>query len=152
MTFTESINTCLRQKYVTFSGRAQRSEYWWFFLATFLFYIAFAMLAGLVFAVVGVSDPNASNGMSAGMIIMVILGLILFVALFLPGISVGVRRLHDRNMSGWWYLGAMIAGQIPLVGAVVGIAFLVLMALKGTDGPNRFGPDPLKGGDAEIFA
>lgn len=152
MTFIESFNTCFRKKYITFSGRASRSEFWWFGLATWLIYIAFGVVAGTVFAMGGGFDDGFSNGWSAGMVVLGILGVIVFVGLLIPGVSVGVRRFHDRDMSGWWYLGVMIGGNIPFIGVAVSIAFLVIMVLKGTDGPNRFGPDPLKGGDVDIFA
>ncbi len=56
------------------------------------------------------------------------------------------------NMSGWWYLGAILAGMIPFVGILASIAVFVLMVLKGTDGPNRFGPDPLAlHGGSDVF-
>jgi len=63
-----------------------------------------------------------------------------------------VRRLHDRDMSGWWYLGVAVASIIPIVGFIASIAFLVLMVLPGTPGPNRFGPDPKDPTGAEVFA
>jgi uncharacterized membrane protein YhaH (DUF805 family) len=56
----------------------------------------------------------------------------------LPGISVTVRRLHDTDRSGWWYW----IGLIPLVGAIL---LLIWFCTRGTDGANRFGPDPLSG-------
>ncbi|MDG4768408.1 DUF805 domain-containing protein [Solwaraspora sp. WMMD406] len=57
------------------------------------------------------------------------------LALLLPSLAVGVRRLHDTDRSGWWLLIALI----PIVGAIV---LLVFFVLDGTHGPNRFGPDP----------
>lgn len=65
-----------------------------------------------------------------------LLGALFSLAVLLPNIAVGVRRLHDLDKSGWWYLLILI----PLVGALVLIYFFVQ---KGTDGPNRFGADPL---------
>jgi uncharacterized membrane protein YhaH (DUF805 family) len=56
-------------------------------------------------------------------------------AVMLPSIAVGVRRLHDRDMSGWWYLLVLI----PLIGGLIQLFFFVQ---KGTEGPNRFGSDP----------
>jgi len=74
------------------------------------------------------------------------------LAIIIPGIAVTVRRLHDRDMSGWWYLGVAVLGQVPYLGALIQLGFLVLMCLPGTPGPNRFGPDP-KGTDSyEAFA
>jgi len=107
MTFTDSVRTCLREKYVTFSGRASRSEYWWFQLFYVLVMIGFA----LIFYASGLFNS---------------------LALILPLISVVVRRFHDRNLSGWWYLGGIIAGMIPFLGILASIAILVLTILKGT--------------------
>ena len=67
-------------------------------------------------------------------------------------IAVVVRRLHDRDMSGWWYLGAIVAGMIPIVGILASLAIFVLMLLPGTAGPNRFGPDPKDPSSAQVFA
>nr|MBA2815795.1 Inner membrane protein YhaH [Candidatus Pantoea persica] len=56
------------------------------------------------------------------------------VAVLLPSLGVGVRRLHDLDRSGWWLLMMLI----PLVGKLL----LIYFCLRGTAGPNRFGPDP----------
>jgi uncharacterized membrane protein YhaH (DUF805 family) len=61
------------------------------------------------------------------------------LAVLLPGIAVSVRRLHDLDRSGWWLLLAFV----PVVGIIV---LLIWFCTKGTDGSNRFGPDPLGGG------
>jgi uncharacterized membrane protein YhaH (DUF805 family) len=58
------------------------------------------------------------------------------LATLLPGLAVAVRRLHDLDSSGWWILLFLI----PLVGAII---LIVWFCTKGTDGPNRFGPDHL---------
>jgi uncharacterized membrane protein YhaH (DUF805 family) len=55
-------------------------------------------------------------------------------------------------MSGWWYLGVVVLSMIPLIGMLVGLAFLVLMLLPGTPGANRFGPDPKDPSGTEVFA
>ena len=54
----------------------------------------------------------------------------------IPNIAIAIRRLHDRDYSGWWYLLVFI----PLIGWLI---LFIWFCLKGTDGPNRFGPDPL---------
>lgn len=155
MTFSESVRTCLREKYVTFSGRASRSEYWWFFLFFMIAYLALIVVMMVFGGGLAMLNPDPNNlgaGFGAvGIIFMILIG-VFVLAMLLPSIAVAVRRLHDRNMSGWWYLGMIVASIIPVVGFLAGIAFIVLMCLKGTDGPNKFGPDPLKGGDAEIFS
>lgn len=115
MDIQTSIRTCF-QKYADFSGRAQRSEFWWFAL--------FSFVTSLILQAVDLA------------IGLPILGSLFALAVLLPSIAVGVRRLHDRDMVGWWYLLIFV----PVVGALI---LLVIFCLKGTTGPNRFGPDPL---------
>lgn len=148
MTFSEAIRTCLREKYINFSGRASRSEFWWFML---FYWLVLVGVSFLVFGVFGALGGPGNGGFGGPGVFLVLFGIV-FLALFLPLLSVTVRRLHDRDMSGWWYLGVLILGQVPYLGVLISIGFLVLMALKGTDGPNRFGPDPLKPAGADIFA
>lgn len=75
------------------------------------------------------------------------------LAMLLPQLSLTVRRFHDRNISGWWYLALFIANLIPYLNVVAGLAILVITVLRGTEGPNRFGPDPLRPEmRAEVFA
>ncbi len=155
MNFGEAIATCFR-KYVTFSGRAPRSEYWWFVLFGFLVNIA-AAIADLV--IMGPATP--AHGDSGP------IRLIVTLALFLPNLAVSVRRFHDTNRSGWWILGfygaVIVAAGLIVVAllpdpahpnfALIGVAALIMFAsviwwfvilvLKGTAGDNRFGPDPL---------
>ncbi|GAA3861443.1 DUF805 domain-containing protein [Celeribacter arenosi] len=116
----DAIRTCFK-KFVTFEGRAQRSEFWWWALFVFLGGLVFGGIDTIFFGVPEVTGPSA--------------GLFSLVC-FLPGLSVWVRRLHDTNRSGWWVLLILL----PLIG------FLVLVfwaASRGTYGANRFGPDPL---------
>jgi uncharacterized membrane protein YhaH (DUF805 family) len=117
MNFVEAIQSGF-SNYVNFSGRAQRSAYWWWFL----FVIIVDIVASLIDGMLGVQIVAALAGL----------------AMLLPSIAVGVRRLHDTDRSGWW----LLIGLIPLIGAIVLIIFFVQ---KGTTGPNRFGPDPLGG-------
>lgn len=107
MGFVESIKTCFG-KYATFEGRARRSEYWYFCLFNFL--------VGLLLGWIPV------------------IGWLIYLALFLPGIAVGVRRLHDIGKSGWWLLLALI----PIVNLVL-IYFYILDSQAGT---NEYGPNP----------
>lgn len=117
MEFGEAVKICLG-KYATFSGRAPRSEYWWFYLFTFI-----AMTVGGLIDLLLWEKLGWLYG---------IIGLLLF----LPGLTASVRRLHDRDRSGWW----LLLGAIPLVGTII---LIVWLATRGTVGPNRFGPDPL---------
>lgn len=82
MTFGQSISTCLR-KYVTFSGRASRSEFWWWYL--------FSILVNWAVQIVGTLVGETT-------IISLVVGLILL----LPNLAVTVRRYHDSDHSGWW--------------------------------------------------
>ena len=104
------------KKYADFSGRARRKEYWLFILL----YLIAAVIAGIIDAVLAT---------------MGIIGIILTLGLFIPSLSVGVRRLHDINRSGWW----MLIGLIPLIGAIV---LIVFFCKDGTIGVNPFGEDP----------
>jgi len=120
MSFGEAIRTCF-SKYATFSGRARRSEYW--------FWVLFGTLIGLAGLLI---DRAGAGGM--GQVIADLIGLLLL----LPTFAVSVRRLHDVDRTGWW----LLINFIPLFGMIV---LLVWNCTRGTIGPNRFGPDPLAG-------
>ncbi|PKQ00147.1 MAG: DUF805 domain-containing protein [Alphaproteobacteria bacterium HGW-Alphaproteobacteria-13] len=123
------------KRYADFSGRSQRMEYWMFSLFMFLVIIALVIVAAVLG---GLGDSGGSPSM------LFIIPFILFVLVsIVPSIAVTVRRLHDQDKSGWFYLLSFI----PYVG---GIIIFVLMCIDGTRGPNRFGPDP-KGGSGDIF-
>jgi uncharacterized membrane protein YhaH (DUF805 family) len=122
MSFGAAVKSVL-SKYVGFTGRARRSEYWWFFLFTILVSIVTAVLDNAL-------GLNFVDGSSTGFI-----GTVVSLALLLPGLAVAVRRLHDTDRTGWWLLIALV----PVVGAIVLIVFFVL---DGTPGANRFGPSP----------
>jgi len=117
MGFGEAIKTCF-YKYATFRGRARRPEYWWWMLFNILLSIPFA-IADVV--IEGAGGPG-------------VLSNLVNLALFLPSLAVGVRRLHDTDRRGWWIL----LWIIPLVGWIIIIVFL---CQRGTDGANRFGSD-----------
>lgn len=102
MDFGTSIKTCF-SKYATFSGRARRSEFWWFFL--------FSILGSIVAAII-----DAAIGSEMGAV-----GNIFSLALFLPSLAVGSRRLHDINKSGWWQILPLV-GFVPMLIGIVGIA------------------------------
>ena len=118
MDFVTAVKTCFN-KYVTFEGRAQRSEFWYFFLF---------MLLGNV--VLGILDTILLPSMAWGPLSS-IFGLVTFI----PSIAVSARRLHDIDKSGWWQL----INIIPLIGWIV---FLIWVCSLGTRGPNRFGDSP----------
>lgn len=115
MSFPDAVRTCLTTKYAAWQGRAGRAEYWWFTL--------FYLIAYLVVAIIG-----AAIGFR-WLVVLVVL------ALLLPGICVGIRRLHDTNRTGWW----LLIDLIPIVGTIV---LLVFFIQQGTPGPNNYGPPP----------
>ena len=104
------------KKYVAFSGRARRTEYWMFSLFNF---IALILLAGID-GVLGTTP---------------LFYLVYALGVLLPSLAVSIRRLHDTNRSGWWLLISLI----PLVGPIV---LLVFLCLEGEKQDNRFGVDP----------
>ena len=112
MSFTTAIKTCF-QKYVDFSGRARRSEYWYFSLFTTLL----SMVAGILFGAESIFVSLAS------------------LAVFLPGLAVTCRRLHDIGKSGWW----MLIAFVPLVGIIL---LLVWECKDSAPGTNAYGANP----------
>ncbi|MCI2399589.1 DUF805 domain-containing protein [Aliiroseovarius subalbicans] len=132
MDFMTSIKTCF-SKYVTFSGRAQRSEFWWFMLFAFAGQIILSIVDSTLFGTV----TTVEGGFEAQTDTPILSGLF-SLGIFLPALAVAVRRLHDTDRSGWWYLLCLI----PLVGIII---LIVWWAGQGTNGANRFGADPLGG-------
>lgn len=146
MGFKEAVESVLKRNYANFQGRASRSEYWYY---TLFVVIVALVLTGLLMATMNFQTGEISG---IGYVVIAILA-VFYLAILIPSIAVAVRRFHDRDMSGWWYLGFIALSMIPFVGFVAGIAQLVIFCLKGTDGDNRFGPDPLRpSARADIFA
>jgi uncharacterized membrane protein YhaH (DUF805 family) len=119
MTFAQAISSVLRQ-YATFTGRARRSELWWFVLFTALVSAAMQVLDNALFGSLG-SDV-------AGGPLRTLVG----IALLVPTLAVGARRLHDTDRSGWWQLIALA----PVAGIIV---LAVLWVVDSSPGANRFG-------------
>ena len=123
MSFSESVRT-VYSKYAIFSGRATRSEYWWFVL---FYVLVFVIGYGVAVAAVVASRSYALFAIFA-------LAILVFTLVsFVPAISVMVRRLHDTDRSGWWFWIQLI----PYIGSFI---LLVILALEGTRGYNRYGP------------
>jgi uncharacterized membrane protein YhaH (DUF805 family) len=114
MSFTDAVRICLTAKYATFSGRARRSEYWWFSL---LYVSVTAVIVGISYAL----DVPLLN--------------ILLLPIIVPMLTVSVRRLHDRGKSGRWMLIALI----PIVGPII---YLAGMMIDSAPGANQYGPYP----------
>jgi uncharacterized membrane protein YhaH (DUF805 family) len=110
MDFKQSVIRCLRDKYVDFNGRAGRSEYWWFFLACVAVAVVFNVLR------------------------LEMIGLLANLALLLPSLAVGARRLHDMGKSGWFQL----VWLIPFIGWAIMIYWLVQPSTTA----NEYGEGP----------
>jgi uncharacterized membrane protein YhaH (DUF805 family) len=168
MTFTQAVKTCLR-KYVTFSGRASRSEYWWFFLFLILGSFVMSLVDSALFGFEPSEAHPDAQGPLAGLF-----GL----ATLLPALAAGWRRMHDSGRSGLYLLYPLIAiigvgsfaamtgamgGMLPgpdVPAADPGGFFMALMILAmivlalsplfvlwwltrpSTPGPNPYGPNP----------
>ena len=155
MTFKQSVSTCFN-KYITISGRASRSEYWWFQLFLFIGGFITAFLDSLV-----AGDISTSGALNSTFTLIT----------FIPGITVTTRRLHDINKSGWWqlWMGLILLGVIALAailftatdtltgsniatsgimllttGGIIATALVRLYWLTKKSDPevNRFGPPP----------
>lgn len=109
------------QNYATFSGRAQRTEYWMFTL----FNVLIGFVLGFVDGALGTTTEMGTG----------ILGGIYSLAVLIPGIAVAVRRLHDTGRSGLWLLIALV----PCIGAII---LLVYMVQDSDAGSNEYGPNP----------
>lgn len=121
------------RQYADFGGRARRMEFWMFTLVNTIV----SVLLGIPFVLAAfVTREGASALMWLAFVPFALYGLVQLV----PSIAVSVRRFHDQDRSGWWYLIIFV----PSVGYLI---FLIMMALPGSVGPNRFGPDPLRRDD-----
>ena len=121
LTLVNSIGTCLK-KYFNFRDRASRSEYWYF---------------QLVFTLVSIPLFIYEDSFNDKELIYSGISAIVVLLLFIPAISVSVRRLHDIDKSGWFVL----ISAIPFIGWII---LAIMLIGKGTSGKNRFGEYPLK--------
>ena len=109
MDFVQAVRTCLQKKYADFSGRAGRPEFWWFFLAQFLIMVIAGILGDIVSALAA-------------------------IALIVPGLAVGARRMHDIGKSGWF----LLLGLIPFLGFLILLYFFVQPSAEA----NQWGAGP----------
>ncbi len=118
MKFQDSLNSVLLKNYANFKGRASRSEYWWFFLFVWVTCVVLALIEDAV----GIPKVTATGG---------ILVFLFQLAIIIPLLAVGTRRLHDGHTSGkWQFLAFTLIGIIPL---------LIMFASKGDDKENEYG-------------
>lgn len=123
-----SVITCFK-KYVTVEGRASRSEYWWFMLFGVLVGLILGLCLGFI-SIILVWDYDFDS-----MVTSVSSNIMSLILLF-PSICVSIRRLHDIDRRGWWFL----LWLIPVIGWIIMLYFI---CKKGTEGDNLFGKDPL---------
>ncbi len=119
----------------SFEGRINRAKYWAFIGVSMLLVLAFTTIGAVLgIALADPKDPSAAQIVGT---ILGVVQLILFFPYMVASFAIGVKRWHDRDKSGWWVL----IGFIPLIGPIW--TFIECGCLKGTEGDNRFGPDPL---------
>jgi uncharacterized membrane protein YhaH (DUF805 family) len=117
VTFQEAVQTVLTQKYADFTGRARRSEFWFWYLAV--------LVVEFVLYILAIAISQA----------FLILYLLVALGLIIPTLAAGVRRLHDTGKTGW----LILVGIIPLIGT---IALIIMFAQDSTPGANEYGPSP----------
>ncbi|MDE7347053.1 MAG: DUF805 domain-containing protein [Muribaculaceae bacterium] len=117
VTFKEAVVRAIQQNYCNFSGRASRSEFWWFQL--------FGFILGIVIGIVFCWSQDVMNIVSG----------IVSLALLLPNLGLVVRRLHDIGKSGWW----IFLSFIPLIGIII---LIVWWCKDSQMEPNEYGPVP----------
>ena len=144
MTFKEAIRSAILKKYITFSGRAARSEFWY----------AFVLVAGIqwlvgysvVYLAIALTYfPEIFSGFEGAMTWIApywfyLVGLIL-LGTTIPILAVTVRRFHDSGVSGWWLLALAGFALHPLVGAVVSVGVLYLLIVPSNPEVNKYNSD-----------
>ena len=127
----ENMATAMRaalSNYATFTGRVSRPEYWWWALSVFIIMLIVGLLdAFLIAPLLGFAagDENAGQPLS----------IIVSLAILIPNVAVGVRRLHDTGRTGWW----LLIGLVPVVGF---LSLLYLFAQPSEEGQNQHGTKP----------
>jgi len=167
MNMLDAVKSVLTQ-YVGFRGRARRSEYWYWTLATIIASFAVSIVEAAILGIDGTSPLSA----------------LMSIAIFLPGLAVTFRRLHDTGRSGWWIggfylgllafffaIGALAFGTFTLgegnttgssifgiIGIIIGmgvilyaISMLVFLCTDSDFGPNKYGPNPKNEGNYDVF-
>jgi len=126
----------LVEKLFSFQGRLRRSSYWIYHL---LQWVALCVVVGVFYGLALALTPD-----NPLIYVLMVIGILLYIGFVWSGLSIGVRRCHDRNRSGWF----LLASLIPLVGAIW--VFIELGFLDGTQGPNQYGSSPKGIGGNEV--
>jgi uncharacterized membrane protein YhaH (DUF805 family) len=142
----------------SFQGRINRGKYW---LAVLIYVAVWIVFVAAVFMWIGGMNIDNLFSFAGARLLIWLIGFILFVAGIWSGLAIGIKRLHDRDKSGWWILLFWLAPSVlsswqtatpdfggsfvlSLAAIAIGIwAFVELGCLPGTPGPNQYGPDPL---------
>ena len=149
--------------YTNPEGRAQRSAFWWVVLYQLIIYAVLAIVIYMAkggtefFKIIesilnGNLDPDFGDDFYLGPSGMIALFLMLCFALanFIPDIMLRIRRFHDLNQSGWLVLAFIVLGVLPGIGTIGDLANFIWFAVRGTNGPNKYGRDPL-GDNTDVF-
>lgn len=121
MILIDNFKNVLKNKYADFSGKATRSEFWYFALASFIISFIFGIIDGIIF------------GKEGG-----IIGPLYTLAVLVPSLAVTVRRLHDTNRSGWWIL----IGLIPFIGWIWLLVYMVSPSTSSSTASVSSAPAP----------
>lgn len=171
MGLIEAVRSAFVKKYATFSGRACRSEFWWFRLANIMAYgIVSQVLPIFIRALSDASMIGSQNRVTFS----IIFAFMFDIALFIPVLAAAARRLHDRNISSVWASPLIITMLIPYfliflvfngiitaddmyiflgINIIIQILLHIPFLFKGTNGLNQYGPNPLsKEVDADVFS
>lgn len=140
-----------------FDGRINRAKYW---LAALIYIVVFVALTAAFIVALGDFDKDRIGEMVGTSLLFVAIGGLIFLVFLWSSFATAIKRLHDRNKSGWWVLvfwvlpaiiGAVADGldgstSLALNAVSVGLSiwgFVEVGCLRGTQGPNEYGPDPL---------
>ena len=128
MSFIDSVKSVMMNNYANFNGRASRSEFWWFALATSIAGFCFGLVDGVILVVMDAPLDSILWTLSP-------ITTLFQLAIFIPSLSVAVRRFHDLGKSGWFWFILLI----PCVGIIL---YIVWMATDGEPHDNMYGPVP----------
>ena len=132
------------KNYVNFEGRSSRAEYWWPFLMQLIIYTS---LATGFLILIGTDETGPSDGEAIAALSIFGAGGLFALVNLVPSIAVKVRRFHDLDQTGWLVL---VFWAVNFFVPIAELARMIWFAFSGTDGPNRFGPDPY-GTKGDIF-
>lgn len=124
----QAVSTCFR-KYADFSGRASRSEFWFFYL----FLVIVSVVLQVIENLIGISANIPGDETGAYPVGVGILSALWFLATLIPLLAVGVRRLHDTGRAGWWWFMWLLCCIGPIV-------LIVFWASPTTPADNQYGP------------